>query len=65
MKEITDELEGSLVKIDTLAAAIKRGNALKTKVAMLDLRSSIDSLEGLVAEDVWPLPSYAEMLFML
>ncbi|HBG61210.1 MAG: glutamine synthetase [Omnitrophica WOR_2 bacterium GWF2_38_59] len=65
LKEITDELEGALVKIDTLAAAIKRGNALKTKVAMLDLRSSIDSLEGLVAEDVWPLPSYAEMLFML
>lgn len=65
LKEITDELEGALVKIDTLAAAIKKGNALKTKVAMADLRSSIDVLEGLVSEEVWPLASYAEILFML
>ncbi|MBU4333962.1 MAG: glutamine synthetase type III, partial [Candidatus Omnitrophica bacterium] len=65
LKEITGELEGALVKIDTLGAAIKKGKALKTKEAMTDLRASIDALEGLVAEDVWPLASYAEMLFML
>lgn len=65
LKEISIELEASLVKIDTLDAAIKKGSALKTKAAMADLRSSIDALEGMVAEDVWPVPSYAEMLFML
>lgn len=31
---------------------------------MLDVRASVDELEGLVADDYWPLPSYQEMLFM-
>ena len=28
------------------------------------LRAAADTLEELVAEDLWPLPSYAEMLFI-
>jgi len=31
---------------------------------MAKLRVSIDELEGLVPANIWPLPSYAEMLLM-
>ncbi len=32
--------------------------------AMLAIREVADSLEGLVANDLWPLPTYQEMLFI-
>ncbi|WP_027367979.1 glutamine synthetase III [Desulfocurvibacter africanus] len=32
--------------------------------AMNDVRAVADDLEGLVADDLWPLPSYMEMLFI-
>jgi len=31
---------------------------------MLGVRAAADELEGLVADDLWPLPTYQEMLFM-
>lgn len=31
---------------------------------MLEIRGYVDSLEGLVADDLWPLPTYQEMLFI-
>ena len=30
---------------------------------MADVRAACDALEVLVADDVWPLPKYREMLF--
>ena len=65
LKRITEEVEDALSKADKLDAAIVKGAALKTKAAMAELRKPIDALEGLVPADKWPLPSYAEMLFML
>ncbi len=32
--------------------------------SMLALRKIVDELEGLVADDLWPLPTYQEMLFI-
>jgi glutamine synthetase len=32
--------------------------------AMLQVRAAADALEGLVADDLWPLPTYQEMLFI-
>ncbi len=32
--------------------------------AMLEIRSAVDALEGLLADDLWPLPTYQEMLFI-
>ena len=32
--------------------------------AMLEVRSCADQLEGIVADDLWPLPTYQEMLFI-
>jgi glutamine synthetase len=31
---------------------------------MAALRTAADTLEGIVADDLWPLPSYQEMLFI-
>ncbi len=36
----------------------------KILVAMQELRTLADSLETLVAEDLWPFPSYQHMLFV-
>ncbi|TWG95915.1 glutamine synthetase [Nocardioides sp. J9] len=32
--------------------------------AMCDVRAAADELEGLVADDLWPLPTYQEMLYI-
>jgi glutamine synthetase len=32
---------------------------------MLAVRAASDKLEGLVADDLWPLATYQEMLFIL
>jgi len=56
--------EKALSLADKLDAAIEKGDAAKTKAAMTALRSPIDELEGLTPEDLWPVPTYAEMLFM-
>ena len=33
--------------------------------AMLAVREAADALEGLVADDLWSLPTYQEMLYIL
>ena len=33
--------------------------------AMASVRAAADLLEGVVADDLWPLPTYQEMLFIL
>jgi glutamine synthetase len=32
--------------------------------AMADVRAACDTLERMVADDLWPLPRYSEMLFI-
>ena len=32
--------------------------------AMTHVREIVDQLEGTVADDLWPLPTYQEMLFI-
>ena len=34
------------------------------QAAMLKVRAAADDLESLVADDLWPLPTYQEMLFI-
>ena len=33
--------------------------------AMDAVRAAADALEGVVADDLWPLPTYQEMLYIL
>ncbi|MHC5537686.1 glutamine synthetase type III, partial [Singulisphaera rosea] len=56
-KAIDDHVEG-----DTLTHA---KHSLETLIpAMNAVRAAGDKLEGLVADDLWPLPTYQEMLFI-
>lgn len=32
--------------------------------SMLAVREAVDKLESIVADDLWPLPTYQEMLFI-
>ena len=48
---------------DPLAAATYCRDALVP--AMAAIRTAADTLEGLVADDLWPLPTYQEMLYIL
>lgn len=36
----------------------------KVKTAMNELRDTVDELEGLVDEEIWPMPKFWEMLFI-
>jgi glutamine synthetase len=36
----------------------------KVLPAMLKVRGTVDELEGLLPDDIWPLPTYQEMLFI-
>jgi len=64
LKEITKQTELALVCVEKLEVIVKKGDGVKIKEAMEKLRAPIDALEGLVPADIWPLPSYAEMLFV-
>jgi glutamine synthetase len=46
--------------------AIKHAEYMRDKVlpAMEAVRAVADRLEGIVADDLWPLPKYQEMLFV-
>jgi glutamine synthetase len=69
---LTDEFKTRLDKLQELLEHESNGNAEKhakyfrDKVvpAMTALRESGDSLEVIVPHDVWPLPTYREMLFV-
>lgn len=51
----------SISDIDKQAAAFRE----KVFAKMLDLRADGDALEKIISADFWPLPTYAEMLFVL
>jgi glutamine synthetase type III len=63
LKDITSEAETALTLISKLEAAVKKNDIAAIKEGTAKLRVPVDALERLVPADVWPLPSYAEMLF--
>ena len=74
--EITSTTEALVVAIVALekansshphsGTAIKHAVYMRDKVltAMIAVREIADTLEGIVADDMWPLPKYQEMLFV-
>jgi glutamine synthetase len=65
MKTRVDKLQ-ALLEHDGHADALKHARYFRDKVipAMIALRESGDALECLVPQDLWPLPTYREMLFV-
>lgn len=65
LKEVCDLTDKTFAGIKKLEAAIEKDSTTDMINAMNGLRESVDQLEGLIPDDMWPLPSYAEMLFMM
>jgi glutamine synthetase len=69
---LVKELQDSTAALEKIAAhhggdsLLDEATYYSTKVvpAMLAVRKAADELEGIVADDHWPLPTYQEMLFI-
>jgi glutamine synthetase len=48
-----------------LEKAVQAHDSAATLGAMVSMRQAVDALENLVPASIWPLPSYAEMLFVM
>ena len=61
------KLEAAVAKAQGIADAVKNAEAYRDKVvtSMQALRADIDALETIVPKDMWPVPSYADLLFKL
>ncbi len=64
LASVSRGVEAALECVRRLDAAIEKNDAVKIKALMGSLRLPIDELEGLVPKEFWPVPTYAEMLFM-
>ncbi len=74
LTDLTEKLRGLQRSVAELESTLETPHAgiqeeaacmcQKVLPAMLQLRSFADQLENLVADDLWPLPSYQEMLFI-
>jgi glutamine synthetase len=63
----TRKLESEREKALKIADSLKRSEAFRDKVmaTVTDLRKDIDALETIVPRKLWPVPTYADLLFKL
>jgi glutamine synthetase len=61
------KLEAATAKAQETADTVKKAETYRDKVvtAMKALRTDIDALEMIVPRDMWPVPTYTELLFKL
>lgn len=61
------KLEAETEKAQNISNPTKKAEAYRDKVftTQATLRADVDQLEALVPKDLWPVPSYADMLFKL
>lgn len=66
LSDAIEALEGAVAKTKQVTKANLHAKAFRDNVvpAMVDVRAAADALERVVDADLWPLPSYAEMLFL-
>src|SRR5258708_28899762 len=59
------KLESETDAANAIGTSEKKAEAFRDKVftAQTALREDIDALETLIPTDLWPVPSYADMLF--
>jgi len=62
-----EKLEAAVAKTQEITDVVKRAEGCRDKVvtAMQALRAGIDALEMIVPRDMWPVPTYSELLFKL
>jgi glutamine synthetase len=70
--DLTDSLESGIAALEAAMAHENEGDTLAHAThfrdhvlpAMLEVRIAADALEGVVADELWPLPTFQEMLFI-
>jgi glutamine synthetase len=65
LTDVCSQTDKLLAGIKALEVCEEAGEPLASLEAMEALRAPADTLEGLVPDDMWPLPTYTEMLFMM
>ncbi len=65
LTEIAGETAKALNAIKTLEATSAEGDVVEVRGLTEALRAPIDRLEALLPDEIWPLPTYAEMMFMM
>jgi len=71
VSKLTTEVEEKAAKVEaahghSASSPMDEAKHLRDEVlpAMESLRASVDALEAVMADDLWPLPTYQEMLFI-
>ncbi|MDA3793261.1 MAG: glutamine synthetase III [Elusimicrobia bacterium] len=62
ISELSEKVSRSII---SLKSSVEKGDTFNIKENMDNLRKPVDELEGLLPKNIWPLPSYAEMLFKM
>jgi len=62
-----EKLEVATARAQKIDHTVRRAEAYRDKVipAMQALRADIDALEMIVPRDLWPVPTYTDLLFKL
>ena len=63
--EVNTETEKLLRELKSLEVLLDGGTPAEMLSVMAALREAADRLEALLPADLWPLPSYADMMFMM
>jgi glutamine synthetase len=64
-KRVGGLAESLLTAIDNLEKAFASHSEEKMLAGMSDLRAEVDALEEILPREIWPLPTYTEMLFVM
>jgi glutamine synthetase len=61
------KLEAAAAKANEIGDTVRKAETYRDKVftAMQALRADVDAMEMIVPEDMWPVPTYADLLFKL
>jgi glutamine synthetase len=65
LKKVCALTEGALATVKALDAANAGSSTEKILDGMQKLRADVDALEEILPRELWPLPTYAEMLFVM
>jgi glutamine synthetase len=64
LENVSTLIEALSAGIKAMEEAVEAHSTEKMKTSMLETRKAADALEALVPAGLWPLPTYAQMLFL-
>jgi glutamine synthetase len=65
VKKLADKMSAQLEKLVAGVEKLDAAESVEAKIeAMGEVRAAADALETIVPVDLWPMPSYADMLFI-